>query len=70
MPNDYDLVRKKRVSENPLKRSPILKPSDKNTLTPDYLLQHENRFDPNVYTPEQLMQKNPNIGGQEPVQKT
>jgi hypothetical protein len=23
-------------------------------INPDYLLNHENRFDPNVYTPEQM----------------
>lgn len=59
MPNEfsdapYELV---RHPKNPLKRSPKLPPSDKNTLTPGYLMQHENHFDPNVVTPEQQMQK-------------
>lgn len=30
--------------------------SDRTTLTPQYLLGHENHFDPNVVTPENLIQ--------------
>jgi len=44
-------------AKNPLKRSPKLKPSTGESVDPSYLLQHENRFDKNVYTPEQLQQK-------------
>jgi len=43
--------------------------SDKKTLTPRYLLSHENRFDPNVYTPEQLIDKGV-LTGMKPVVKT
>lgn len=32
-------------------------PKERPKLDPDYLLKHENRFDPNVYTPEQLIEK-------------
>ena len=31
--------------------------SDNNTITPKYLLGHENHFDPNVYTPEDMIKK-------------
>ena len=34
-----------------------LAPSNGMNLDPRYLLQHENKFDPNVYTPEQMWQK-------------
>lgn len=34
-----------------------LPPSDKKTLTPDYLLKHENHFDPDVVTPEDMLEK-------------
>lgn len=34
-----------------------LAPSNRTNIDPSYLLQHENHFDPNVYTPEQLIQK-------------
>ena len=59
MPNEfstasYELARQKRQPKNPLKRSAVLPPSDKKTLTPSYLIQHENHFDPAVLTPEQI----------------
>lgn len=31
--------------------------SDRSTLDPRYLLGHENHFDPNVHTPEELIEK-------------
>jgi hypothetical protein len=40
--------------------SPVLPMPDMSkpgSLTPKSLLQHENRFDPNIFTPEQLQQK-------------
>jgi len=43
--------------------------SDKKTITPKYLLDHENRFDPNVYTPEQLIRKGV-LTGMKPETKT
>jgi hypothetical protein len=52
MPNDYAEVRAKRKQT-----SGKLPESDKKTLSPGYLLQHENHFDPNVFTPEQMMDK-------------
>jgi hypothetical protein len=57
MPNDYALARQARK----------LPESDKKTLTPKYLLQHENHFDPNVLTPEQMIEKSPVLSGKEPV---
>jgi predicted GNAT family acetyltransferase len=43
--------------------------SDKKTLTPAYLLKHENHFDPNVVTPEQLIDKGV-LTGMKPMVKT
>lgn len=62
MPNDlfntpYSIAHKARKPDNPLKRSPVLPPSKGESTDPDFLLHHENRFDPNVITPEQLEQK-------------
>ena len=42
------------------------------SLAPKYLLQHENKFDPNVYTPEQMMDKSGSFSGmrsKEPISK-
>ena len=50
----YSMVRNARKPKQP---SAALPPSDKKTITPDYLLHHENHFDPNVITPEQMQQK-------------
>jgi hypothetical protein len=41
----YSLARKQRPAKD-------LPPSDNKTITPEYLLNHQNHFDPNVYTPE------------------
>lgn len=43
--------------------------SDKKTLTPKYLLSHENHFDSNTYTPEQLLEKGV-LTGMKPVSRT
>lgn len=51
MPNDYAHARAARKAEG------ALPPSDKKTIDPRYLLQHENHFDPNTYTPEGLIEK-------------
>jgi hypothetical protein len=63
----YNLVKqpKKREFTRPTgdRTEPDLLPSDKKTLDPKYLLQHENRFDPNVYTPEQIMNKSGSFSG-------
>lgn len=67
MPNYYSQVRNVRKETNPLKRSPVLPPSDKKTLDPTYLLQHEQHFDPNIVTPEQMMQGVPQLGGKEAI---
>jgi hypothetical protein len=61
MPNDYSIPHKAR------QQSGQLPPSDKKTLDPKYLIQHENHFDPNVYTPEQLIQRNKLLGGKDEV---
>jgi hypothetical protein len=63
MPNDYALARQTR-------KEGTLPPSDKKTLTPKYLIQHENHFDPNTYTPEQLIQKGVLKGKLDSVQQT
>ncbi len=59
MPNDYAVARQARK----------LPESDKKTITPKYLLNHENHFDPNVVTPEQMIQKSPVLSGNEEVKK-
>lgn len=61
MPNDYDVAREARKK---------LPESDKHTLTPKYLLKHENHFDPNVYTPEQMIQGGALKGPIDPVRGT
>jgi hypothetical protein len=63
MPNDYALARNAR------KVAPHgLPESDRNTLTPNYLLGHENHFDPNVHTPEDMIQKGV-LRGMDPIKK-
>jgi len=70
MPNNYASVHKLRKQVKPGDKLPSytdahkerqksvgLPESDKKTLAPDYLLGHENHFDPNVFTPEQQAQK-------------
>lgn len=52
----YQLVRNVRKAK-PTQTDGKLPASDKKTLTPDYLLNHENHFDPNTFTPEQMQQK-------------
>lgn len=39
------------------RKEELLPQSDGKTITPEYLLSHENHFDPNIFTPEQLIQK-------------
>lgn len=49
--SDYQVAhtaRKGAAKEKPLPES------DKKTLDPNYLLGHENHFDPNVYTPDNI----------------
>ena len=59
MPNNefsdasYNLVKQPK---NPLKRSPKLPESHGESVKPEFLLHHENHFDRNTYTPEQLPQ--------------
>jgi hypothetical protein len=62
MPNDYKLPHSLRKQQT--QKSAALPESDKKTLSSDYLLGHENHFDPNTYTPEQMGKK---IGAPEPV---
>lgn len=66
MPNDYEVAHKMR-KDNPLKRSPKLPPSQGESTDPSFLLQHENHFDRNVVTPEQLMQNNKSLGGKDEI---
>ena len=44
-----------------------LPPSNGMNLDPRYLLGHENHFDPNVYTPEQMIQKGALRGPIDPI---
>jgi hypothetical protein len=67
MPNDYEVAHKARQKDNPLKRSPKLPPSQGESVSPDFLLNHENHFDRNIVTPEQLMQNNKSLGGKDEV---
>jgi hypothetical protein len=55
----YSLVHAMRKPKSPTveSKSPTLPPSDRQTLTPNYLLHHENHFDPNTFTPEQMHEK-------------
>lgn len=64
MPNDYDIAREARKTDGKLPES------DKRTLTPKYLLKHENHFDPNVYTPEQMIQGGILKGHIDPIRGT
>jgi len=50
--NDYALAHKARM-----KKGDVVPPSDGKTLTPSYLLNHQNHFDPNVRTPEEMIQR-------------
>ena len=63
MPNDYAVAREARKNGK-------LPESDKQTLTPKYLLKHENHFDPNVYTPEQMIKGGVLKGPIDPVRAT
>ena len=63
MPNDYAVARQAR-------KDGALPPSDKKTVTPKYLLGHENHFDPNVHTPESLIEKGVLKGTPDPVKQT
>jgi hypothetical protein len=59
MPNDYELARQARKD-----------PKKYTGTDPAKILKSDiQRIDKNVYTPEQMMQKNPSLGGQEQVQK-
>jgi hypothetical protein len=60
MPNDYATVREARK----------LPESNKKDLTPKYLLNHENHFDPNVFTPEQMIKGGVLKGQPDPVRGT
>lgn len=51
--SQYKYARKQRK----LKEPPVMEPSDKKTLTPKYLLEHQNHFDPNVYTPGDMIDR-------------
>lgn len=59
----------KNIDFKPTKKDAKLPESDKKTLTPKYLLGHENHFDPNTYTPEQLLEKGV-LTGMKPVSTT
>lgn len=67
MPNDYALARNARKKEVTASGH-SLPESDRKTLAPEYLLGHENHFDPNVHTPEEMIQKGI-LRGMDPVKK-
>lgn len=52
--NNYKIPRQARADDKPL---PALPESDKKTLSPEYLLGHQNHFDPNVYTPDDMIKR-------------
>lgn len=52
-------------------KSAALPPSHGESVKPDFLLHHENHFDKNVVTPEQLIQDKKILKGKpDPVQTT
>jgi hypothetical protein len=61
MPNDYKIAR--------TARSAALPPSNGATITPNYLLGHENHFDPNVHTPEEMIKRGV-LKGQDEMKQT
>ena len=72
MPNDlfntpYSVAHQARNPSNPLKRSPVLPPSHGESIKPDFLLSHENKFDANTYTPESAVKAMGAFGGQKPI---
>ena len=65
MSTPYSVAHRAR---NPQKRSPVLPPSRGESTSPGFLLGHENHFDKNVETPEQLMDKGALRGKIDPVE--
>lgn len=75
MPNDYQLVRKARKSPKitmgkGMSRVETIDPMQGVTDPAKLLKSDTQRIDKNVYTPEQMMESNPNLGGQTQVKKT
>lgn len=64
VPDQYAYSRQARQAAKKLPES------NKTTLTPQYLLKHENHFDPNVKTPEQMIQQGATHGGLKPESTT
>jgi hypothetical protein len=63
MPNDYKVARTAR-------KDAALPPSKGESVKPDFLLHHENHFDPNTYTPEGMIQKGILKGPLDPEKQT
>jgi len=70
MPNDYEIARQARKhSPTSDQASGKLPPSRGESVKPDFLLSHENHFDRNVVTPENLIQGGI-LEGKQPVKTT
>jgi hypothetical protein len=54
------------VQQHPV---PFLDRQPSKSVAPDWLLNHENRFDPNTYTPEDMIKKGYNTLNPEPVKR-
>jgi hypothetical protein len=58
-PSDYAVAREARKMDRPLPAS------NGSTVTPKYLLNHENHFDPNTHTPEEMIKRGVHKGQDE-----
>jgi hypothetical protein len=65
MPDDlsqapYSIAHKARIKSK--KAQPYIE-SHGESVSPDFLLNHTNHFDKNVYTPENMIKQNEDLGG-------
>jgi hypothetical protein len=56
MPNDKPSYKQARTARQDVNPKPAM-PDPKEKTKPDYLLNNENRFDKNVYTPEDMIKR-------------
>lgn len=74
MPNDYKLARQARKDDGNRSRI-VIEPAESEIKRPPQShwppsVTDENTYDRNTYTPEQMIQKTPSLGGQKPITKT
>jgi hypothetical protein len=71
MPNDYKLARQARKDDGNRSRIVIepAQPEVKRPVQPNWppKVTDENSYDRNTFTPEQMIQKTPGLGGKEPI---